>query len=168
MSTMGRMRQTAADGMLAAVLFALQVSLLHLPNIEVVSLMVILYTLVLGKEVIKILAAFTILEGIFHGFGIWWVSYLYVWPVLAGLTALLKRCGAPDWGYGVLSCVFGFCFGFLCSFPYLAGGVGAMLAWWISGIPFDVVHGFGNLVVGLVLFKPVKRVLELCRTKHIL
>ena len=43
MSHAGKM---AADGLFAAVLFALQVSMLHLPNIELVSLMVILYTLV--------------------------------------------------------------------------------------------------------------------------
>ena len=94
MSHAGKM---AADGLFAAVLFALQVSMLHLPNIELVSLMVILYTLVLGKRVLNILITFTILEGVFHGFGIWWVSYLYIWPILAGLTALLRQFDAPDW-----------------------------------------------------------------------
>lgn len=156
---MSRVRQVAADGLLAAVLFALQISMIHLPNIELVSLMVILYTLVLGKRVLNILITFTILEGIFHGFGVWWVSYLYIWPVLAGLTALMKRLGAPDWGYGILSCLFGFSFGFLCSLPYLAGGPGAMFAWWIAGIPFDIVHGISNLIIGLVLFRPIKRIL---------
>ena len=117
MSHAGKM---AADGLFAAVLFALQVSMLHLPNIELVSLMVILYTLVLGKRVLNILITFTILEGVFHGFGIWWVSYLYIWPILAGLTALLRQFDAPDWGYGILSCLFGLSFGFLCSLPYIA------------------------------------------------
>ncbi len=157
---MRRTGQVAVDGLLAALLFALQISLIHLPNIELVSLMVMVYTLTLGKRVMNILAAFTILEGIFHGFGIWWVSYLYIWPILAGFTALLKRWGAPDWGYGILSCFFGFSFGLLCSLPYIAGGPGAVFAWWISGIPFDVIHGISNLVIGLVLFKPVKRVFE--------
>ncbi len=159
---MSRVRQVAADGLWAAVLFALQISMIHLPNIELVSLMVILYTLVLGKRVLNILITFTILEGIFHGFGVWWVSYLYIWPVLAGLTALMKRLGAPDWGYGILSCLFGFSFGFLCSLPYLAGGPGAMFAWWIAGIPFDIVHGISNLIIGLVLFRPIKRILIFC------
>lgn len=81
------------DGLLAGVLFALQISMIHLPNIELVSLMVILYTLVLGKRVLNILVTFTILEGIFHGFGIWWVSYFYIWPMLSGLTILLKKEG---------------------------------------------------------------------------
>ena len=159
MSHAGKM---AADGLFAAVLFALQVSMLHLPNIELVSLMVILYTLVLGKRVLNILITFTILEGVFHGFGIWWVSYLYIWPILAGLTALLRQFDAPDWGYGILSCLFGLSFGFLCSLPYIAGVPGAMFAWWIAGIPFDLVHGISNLIIGLVLFRPAKRILGFC------
>lgn len=159
MSHAGKM---AADGLFAAILFALQVSMLHLPNIELVSLMVILYTLVLGKRVLNILITFTILEGVFHGFGIWWVSYLYIWPILAGLTALLRQFDAPDWGYGILSCLFGLSFGFLCSLPYIAGGPGAMFAWWIAGIPFDLVHGISNLIIGLVLFRPAKRILGFC------
>lgn len=159
MSHAGKM---AADGLFAAVLFALQVSMLHLPNIELVSLMVILYTVVLGKRVLNILITFTILEGVFHGFGIWWVSYLYIWPILAGLTALLRQFDAPDWGYGILSCLFGLSFGFLCSLPYIAGGPGAMFAWWIAGIPFDLVHGISNLIIGLVLFRPAKRILGFC------
>lgn len=155
-------RKIAADGLFAAVLFALQVSMLHLPNIELVSLTVILYTLVFGKRVLNILITFTILEGIFYGFGIWWVSYLYIWPILAGLTALLRHFDAPDWGYGILSCLFGLSFGFLCSLPYIAGGPGAMFAWWIAGIPFDLMHGISNLIIGLVLFHPAKRLLGFC------
>lgn len=159
---MSHTRQVVTDGFLAAALFALQVAMIHLPNIELVSITVIVYTLVLGKRVLTILTAFTILEGLFHGFGIWWISYLYIWPILAGLTAVLKKLGAPDWGYGILSCFFGFSFGLLCSIPYLAGGPGALFAWWISGIPFDIVHGISNLVIGLVLFKPLRRILNLC------
>lgn len=157
---MSRVRQLVTDAFLAAILFVLQIALLHLPNIEVVSILVIVYTLALGKRVLNILAAFTLLEGLFHGFGIWWMSYLYIWPILAGCTACLKKLGAPDWAYGILSCLFGFAFGFLCSIPYLAGGPGALFAWWISGIPFDVVHGVSNLIIGLTLFCPLRRILE--------
>ena len=160
---MKRTRQIIADGFLAAVLFALQIALSHLPNIEMVSLMVIVYTLVFGKRVLHILSVFTILEGMFYGFGVWWISYLYIWPLLAGAAAVLKKFHAPDWAYGILSCFFGFSFGFLCSLPYISGGIGALFAWWISGIPFDVVHGISNLVINLVLFKPIRRILILCR-----
>ena len=37
-----------------------------------------------------------------------------------------------------------------------------MFAWWIAGIPFDLVHGISNLIIGLVLFRPAKRILGFC------
>ena len=159
---MNNSKRLAADGLLTAVLLVLQVALSYLPNIELVSLSVILYTLVLGKRVIPILLAFSLLEGLLYGFGIWWISYLYIWPILAGCTWMLKKFHSPDWGYWFLSCGFGLCFGLLCSIPYLAGGLGAALAWWIAGIPFDLLHGLGNLAVASVLFHPFKRILSYC------
>ena len=90
----GMSRHLALGGILAALLFAAQAALAFLPNIELVSLLVILYTLFLGKRVVPVLLVFALLEGLLYGFGLWWVSYLYVWPLLAGLAALLKRAGA--------------------------------------------------------------------------
>ena len=60
-------RRLAVDGLLTALLFVSQVAIGYLPNIELVSLFVITYTLVLGKRVIPILTAFTLLEGILYG-----------------------------------------------------------------------------------------------------
>lgn len=159
---MNRNRRLAMDGVLTAILFVSQVAIAYLPNIELVSLLVITYTLVLGKRVLPILVAFTLLEGILYGFGIWWVSYLYIWPILSCLTWVMKKFHAPDWGYAYLSCGFGLGFGFLCSFPYFAGGFSAAFSYWIAGIPFDLIHGAANLVIALTLFPSVKRILRTC------
>ena len=167
MSRRDQTRRLVIDGFLTAILFVLQIALAYLPNVELVSLFVMLYTLVLGKRVIPMLTTFTILEGLVYGFGVWWVAYLYVWPILAGLTWILKKFHSPEWGYTILSCFFGLGFGFLCSLPYLAGGIGAAFAWWISGIPFDLIHGISNLVMTLILFKPFKRLLIFCIAEHI-
>ena len=154
------------DAFLTAILFVLQIALSYLPNIELVSLFVILYTLLLGKRVIPILTAFTVLEGMIYGFGVWWISYLYIWPILAGFTWGLKQLQAPDWAYAILSCLYGLGFGFLCALPYLSGGIGAMFTWWIAGIPFDLVHGISNLILALILFQPLRRVLVFCISKN--
>lgn len=161
---MGRTKELVTDGLLAALLVVLQVALAQIMNVELVSLLVMLYTLMRGRRVVLILTVFTIMEGILYGFGVWWLSYLYIWPLLAGLTWILKLFHAPVWGYAVLSCLFGFSFGFLCSLPYLAGGVSAMLSWWVSGIPYDILHGISNLVIALFLFKPFQKLLNLCIT----
>lgn len=160
--TAANTRRLITDAFLTAILFVLQIALSYLPNIELVSLFVILYTLMLGRRVTPILTAFTLLEGTIYGFGVWWFSYLYIWPILAGMTWLLKRAGVPDWCYAVLSCLHGLGFGFLCSLPYLSGGIGAAFTWWIAGIPFDLVHGVSNLILAWILFRPLRRVLSFC------
>ena len=49
------------------------------------------------------------------------------------------------------------------SIPYLfIGGIHTAVAWWVSGIPFDMIHGVSNFVLMLVLYKPLRRVLEHC------
>lgn len=51
----------------------------------------------------------------------------------------------------------------LCSIPCLfIGGIHTVFAWWVSGIPFDMIHGVSNFVLMLVLYKPLRRVLEHC------
>ena len=51
----------------------------------------------------------------------------------------------------------------MCSIPYLLiGGIHTAVAWWVSGIPFDMIHGVSNFVLMLVLYKPLRRVLEHC------
>ena len=89
-------RQLTILGLLTAILFLGQVFLAILPNIEVVSLLIILYTLTCRKKVFLIIYAFVLLEGFCYGFGMWWFSYLYIWSILAlaALTgSLLAGCG---------------------------------------------------------------------------
>ena len=68
-------------GLMTAILFLGQVLLRALPNVEIVSLLLLLYTLFLGRKVFYIVYAFVLLEGFLYGFGIWWFSYLYVWSI---------------------------------------------------------------------------------------
>ena len=70
-------------GILTALLFIGQVFLACLPNIEIVSFLIILYTLVFGRKVFLMIYTFILLEGILYGFGLWWFQYLYLWSILA-------------------------------------------------------------------------------------
>ena len=35
-----------------------------------------------------------------------------------------------------------------------------MFNWWIAGIPFDLIHGASNFLIMLLLYKPVRRVMD--------
>ncbi|QBE95813.1 hypothetical protein PMF13cell1_01337 [Blautia producta] len=152
-------RSLVIMAMLTAILFLGQVCMAFLPNIEVVTLLVILYTQVYRKKVFFIIYAFALLEGVFYGFGLWWFNYLYVWSILA-LIVLLVRSESPL-VWSMISGAYGLAFGFLCALPYfVSGGVGGGLAYWISGLHFDVLHCVGNVVVCLVLNKPLYYILK--------
>ncbi len=147
-------------GLLAALLYASQIAMAALPNIEAVSLLVILFTIHFPRTIPLILPVFILLEGLTFGFGIWWVNYLYVWPLLA-LGAHLMRRNNSLLIWAIYSGVFGLCFGALCAIPWaISGGWAAGVAYWVRGIPFDIAHCAGNIAMMLVLYKPLSRPLR--------
>ncbi len=149
------------DAFLCALLFISQVSLSWLPNVELVSLFLILYTLVFGRHVWIILYVFVLLEGLFWGIGMWWFSYLYVWALVPASVFLLykKHCPSPV-SAALLAGTFGMLFGLFSSLPaVLTGGLTAAFVWWTAGIPYDILHGMGNFIISLILFKPLYQLL---------
>ena len=152
-------RKLVALSLLAAVMVGLQVALAALPNIEAVSLLVMVYTVVLGSGVAYILAVFVVLEMLLWGVHTWVLSYLYVWAVLAALAWLLRRMESRL-GWALLSGAYGLSFGALCALVYLpVGGWRMFAATWVAGIPFDLLHCAGNFAMALLLFQPCRRVL---------
>lgn len=148
-------RELTTFALLAAILLALQVAMAPLPNVELVSLLIVLYTRRYGGKALFILYTFVLLEGVIYGFGMWFINYLYVWTVLWGLT-MLCRSMEGLWGWVLVLAAFGFGFGLLCAVPYLfVGGLGYAVSYFISGIPFDLAHGAANAVLGALLFKPL-------------
>lgn len=155
-----RLKRVALSGILGALLFVSQVALAFLPNVELVSPLTILFTLALGPYVGYTLAVFVLLEGLLYGFGLWWFSYLYIWAILAAAAWLLRKMESRL-GWALLCGFYGLIFGTLTAIPVLIlSGPSATLAYIISGIPFDLVHGVSNFLVTLLLLPALRRVLE--------
>lgn len=156
----GKARDIALMGMMAAALEAAKFVLSFLPNVELVTLLIILYTLYFGKKVLPVIAVFVLLEGCRYGFGLWWVMYLYAWPILAGAAWLLRRQRSA-WVFSILAGAFGLSFGALCAVPYFfAGGPAAAFSWWVAGIPYDIIHCVSNFLLCRLLFCPLRDVME--------
>ena len=64
-------------------MFALQVAMSGLPNIEPVSLLVMVYAVVFGKKCLYPIYVFVVMDILFFGIQMWNINYLYVWAVLA-------------------------------------------------------------------------------------
>lgn len=155
-----RAKELAVLGLLGAVLFAAKMAMAWLPNIEPVSLLVMVYAAVLGRRALYPIYVYVGLECCVWGIHLWSVNYLYIWLILY-LAARRARAMDAALGWAVLSGAFGLCFGLLCAPVYLfAGGWAFALGWWISGIPWDAVHCAGNFVLALALFPTLRGLLE--------
>lgn len=133
----------------------LKIAMAPLPNIEPVTLLVIVYAVALGRRGIFPVFVYIFLEGLLFGFGIWWVSYLYIWPLLFFVSLWLANYKSPLL-WAMVAGLFGLLFGALCSIPYLlAGGIHAAIAYWVAGLYFDLIHGGANFFIVLLLFRPL-------------
>lgn len=140
--------------------FAAKMAMAQLPNIEPVSLLVMLFAVCFGWKGLYPVYLYVLLEFAVWGVDLWSLCYLYVWLVLFVLARLLRKLDSPLL-WAALSGCFGLLFGALCALVYwVTGGWAAAVTWWISGIPMDLLHGAGNFFIALFLFKPLRQWLD--------
>ena len=77
--------------MLGVIMYISDVLMEFLPNVHIVGVLVIVYTVVYRYRALIPIYIYVILNGLFSGFGIWWLAYLYIWTVLWGLVMLVPR-----------------------------------------------------------------------------
>ena len=146
-------------GMLGALTFAAKYAMSALPNIESVSLMVMLFAVTFGIKALFPIYLYVGMEILFFGLGLWNFNYLYIWAILAVIAWFVRRMEHPL-GWAMLSGVYGLLFGLLCApVDAVIGGFAYAGAKWVSGIPFDLAHCAGNFVIALLLFKPMRKLL---------
>ena len=158
--------------MFGTLMFCSKILMEALPNIHLVGMFIVLFTVVFRAKALIPIYIYVVLVGVYGGFSPWWVPNLYVWTVLWGVTMLLPRnmpkkvaavvypvvCGLHGILYGVLyapaqALLFGLTF---------KGAV----AWVVAGLPFDALHGVGNLLSG-VLILPLAELLKKALKKHL-
>lgn len=150
-------RELCILALMAALMIASQVAMAALPNIHLVAVFIIIATLAFGWRAMYSIAVFIAAEGLIYGFGIWWISYLYAWPILCAVVMLFRKNDSPLF-WAIIAGAHGLLFGAMCALPYLfIGGIKMAVSYWVTGIPFDLAHCAGNFVVTLVLVKPLTK-----------
>ena len=167
MSTKGR--NAAFDVSLVALMVAVvevcKFAMMGLPNISLTAFWLVLFTKHFGNKVYYVVPVFTLIEGVVFGFNLWWISYLYAWPLLV-LVARKFRQNNSVLIWAVISGLFGLSFGALCAIPYaftgvdIKSGLASAFGWWIAGIPWDITHCVGNFALMMLLYKPLGKVME--------
>lgn len=152
--------EIALFGVLGGLTFALQVAMSGLPNIEPVSLLVMVFAVVFGKKSLYSVYVYVLLDILLFGIGIWNIYYLYIWAIPAFVAIAFRKNENPLL-WAVISGAFGLLFGAFCApVDIFIGGFGYAAGKWVSGIPFDLLHCAGNFVLALVLFVPLRKLLD--------
>ena len=151
---------TARVGLCTALLFASQVVLASLPNIEIVSVLLLVYTRFMKRQTLYVIYAFALLEGLVYGFHVWFIVYLYIWTILYLIARFVGEMDSA-FAWAFIAAVFGLAFGTLSSIPYFfILGVEGALAYIGAGLVFDLAHCAGNFITTLLLYAPLCRVFE--------
>ena len=87
---MATTKQLVRSALLGAFVFAGKWVLSGLPNIHPVALLVLIYTVCLGaRSALAATAVYVMLEGLFYGFGDWWLAYC--WDISVGCILQHER-----------------------------------------------------------------------------
>ncbi len=157
--------------MLGTVMFCSKIIMEFLPNIHLLGMLTMVYTLVFRARALIPIYLYVLLNGIYAGFNMWWMPYLYIWTILLGITMLLPKNMPYKLGtvvYPAVCALHGLAFGALYA-PAQAIMFGMNFqqtaAWIISGLPWDAVHMAGNFVVGLLILPLYRVLLKLTKNK---
>ena len=159
-------REVAVFAMLGAIMYASKMIMEIAPNVHLLGTFVIAFTLVYGKKALYPIYVFVLLTGVYAGFATWWVPYLYLWTILWGVTMILPK-NMPKkikpLVYMTVCAMHGFLYGILYS-PAQAFFFGlnweGTLAWIMTGLPWDFLHGISNFFCGILIL-PIVRALRI-------
>ena len=158
-------KEIAVFAMLGALMCISKFVMEPLPNMHLLGVFTVAFTVVYRQKALYPIYIFVFLTGALWGFGLWWIPYLYIWTVLWGITMLLPKNMPKKLApivYIVVCGLYGFLYGVIYA-PSQALLFGldfkGMIAWIVSGFPFDLIHGISNLCLG-VLIVPIAAVLK--------
>jgi energy-coupling factor transport system substrate-specific component len=142
-----------------------------LPNVHLLGALTMVYTLVYRKKALIPIYIYVMLNGIYAGFNLWWMPYLYIWTLLWGATMLLPKRMPRSLAvivYPILCSAHGFLYGILYA-PAQAVMFGLdfrqTIAWIAAGSAFDIIHGISNFAVGFLII-PLSEVLRRLHAQH--
>ena len=143
--------------MLGTLMYCSKVIMSVLPNIHLLGMLTMTYTVVYRAKALIPIYIYVMLDGLFSGFNFWWLPYLYIWTILWAITMLLPKkmpLKIAAIVYPIICALHGFAFGTLYA-PAQALMFGLnfeqTVAWIIAGIPFDMIHGVSNIFTGMLV-----------------
>ena len=161
-------KSIALVGIMAAAIECGKLALSFIPNVEVVTLFIALFSYVFGLSGILAAFVFVCIEPLIWGFGTWIASYIIYWPAVAlvffflGSLKIRNRfvisfiVALSTFIFGILTSLIdvGLLSGFLDNFWY------RFSIYYARGAVFYIVHIISNTIIFLALFNFLRIKLE--------
>ncbi len=143
--------------MFGALMFTSKVLMEFLPNIHLLGMFIMVFTVVFRAKALIPLYIYVFINGVFAGFDVWWIPYLYIWTILWGVTMILPKSMPRKVAYVVypiICSLHGLFFGALYApaQALLYGYTFEQTLVWISmGLYFDLLHFVGDFCLGFLV-----------------
>lgn len=164
---MNDIRRLVYDSILVSILVVIKEALSFIPNVELVTLLFMVYALNMRIfDLLLISFVFSLIENILYGFNIYSLCYFVVWGIIVCVSYLFRYKLTDEYKVATLSLTFGLLFDIPFSIPYFLLGINVGISYLLSGLLFTLVHGISNFIVALLLFKPINSSFKkLCQFK---
>ncbi len=163
------LRELILFALLGTIMFCSKIIMEALPNIHLLGMLTMTYTIVFRQKALIPIYIYVFLNGLYAGFALWWIPYLYIWTILWGITMLLPRNipkRVASVVYPLVCALHGAVYGILYA-PGQALMFGLdfneMLVWIAAGLPFDLLHAVGDLIAGFLILPMSMLLLRLCK-----
>lgn len=161
-----KLREIIIFALLGVIMFISKLIMEVLPNVHLIGAFTVAFTVIYRRKALSPIYVFVFLTGIYGGFNLWWLPYLYIWTILWGVVMLLPK-KMPDTVamvvYVIVCGLHGLLYGTLYA-PAQALMFGLnfeqTLAWIVAGLPYDLIHCVSNLLAG-VLILPIVKILKI-------
>lgn len=156
-------KKIAISSILTALLVAIKYALGFLPGVELTTFLVISYALFLPLSISSLTIVSSIfIIGIIYGFGTWWIMYWIIFPAEALLTFTLRKYLKKNnivfalwtgfWGFSILF--------WFALYDWVLYDQAKAIMGISTGVVTNTIEGAINLFVALVLFYPIKSVID--------
>ena len=166
-----RLADLLVFAMLGSIMFISKLIMEFLPNIHPIAMFITVFTLVYRKRALIPIYIYVILVGLYGGFNLWWVPYIYIWTILWAMVMLIPK-NLSNKKLALFSCLVCALHGILYGTMYapaqaLLFGLNFKMtvAWVVAGLPWDFIHMLGNIALSTLII-PLYKVLSKIEAKR--
>ncbi|CZR08926.1 Uncharacterized membrane protein [Trichococcus flocculiformis] len=163
-------KRIAVLSILVALCYVGRIVFQFLPNVQPMTAVLLIITLTFGtRDGLIVTALSLILSNLVLGMGPWIFYQMISYMVIIGFTGVflrpLYRKMETKWLMVIFAFLAGLLYGFVISiFSSKMFGMTNFWSYYLMGVPFDLMHAFGNAVFYLIL-EPILRPLILSSMK---